>query len=87
MTIALRGASVVPAFRVTMEGNMLFVNSPESGMKTLRVFDMQGHALVFTKFASRAFRLDLGAVVRGTPLVIRLESDRGIVGHFKVLPK
>jgi hypothetical protein len=51
------------------------------------VFDMQGHALVSTKFASRAFRLDLGAVVRGTPLVIRLESDRGIVGHFKVLPK
>ena len=87
MTIALRGASGVPAFRVTMEGNMLFVNSPESGMKTLRVFDIQGHALVFTKFASRAFRLDLGAVVRGTPLVIRLESDRGIVGHFKVLPK
>ena len=76
----------MPGFRVLVDGNMLLVDAPEAGVKTLRIFDMQGHALVSTKFAGKALHLNLGVLAHGTPLVVRLESGHGAAGHFRILP-
>ena len=86
-TTLVRGGAVnAPGFHVMVDGNMLFVTAPGTGITTLRIFDMQGHALLSTRFAGRALHLNLGYLAQGTPLVVRLESERGTAGHFRILP-
>lgn len=85
-TLVRGGAASMPGFRVLVDGNMLLVDAPEAGVKTLRIFDMQGHALVSTKFAGKALHLNLGVLAHGSPLVVRLESGHGAAGHFRILP-
>ena len=53
---------------------MLEIIAPVSGVKVVRIFDMQGNALASVSFAGASYRFDIGAVARGMPLVVRLES-------------
>ncbi len=85
-TFVQRVDVALPGFRVAMEGRVLHVTAPASGTKAVRVFDMQGHALASATFAGASYRLDLGALAHGSPLVVRLESGARGAGYFKVTP-
>ena len=61
-------------FRVAMDGRTLYVNAPEAGLKVVRIFDMQGNTLAFATFTGTSYRVELEALARGTPLVVRIES-------------
>ena len=67
----------VPAgagFRVALVGRVLDIVAPEAGLKVVRVFDMQGNVIASSSFVGTSYRLDIGAVARGTPLVVRIEA-------------
>ena len=61
-------------FRVALVGRVLDIVAPEMGVKVVRIFDLQGNVLASVSFAGTSYRLDIGAVARGTTLVVRLES-------------
>ena len=85
-TFVQRVDVALPGFRVAMEGRVLHVTAPAAGTKAVRVFDMQGHALASATFAGASYRLDLGALAHGSPLVVLLESGARGAGYFKVTP-
>ena len=78
--------AALPGFRIAIEGRVLHVTAPAPGTKAVRVFDMQGHVLASATFAGASYRLDLGALAHGSPLVVRLESAGRSAGYFKVAP-
>ena len=57
-----------------MDGRVIHVNAPEAGLKVVRVFDMQGNVIAFSSFVGTSYRLDIGAVACGAPLVVRIEA-------------
>ena len=74
-TTFVRGVDVaLPGFRVVKAGRALLVTAPGSGTKVARVFDLQGHQLASVPFAGTSYRIDLGGIARGTPLIVRIES-------------
>lgn len=85
-TFVQRVDIALPGFHVAMEGRVLHVTAPAAGTKAVRVFDMQGHALASATFEGASYRLDLGALAHGSPLVVRLESAGRSAGYFKVAP-
>ena len=72
--IAWQGIPPDAGFHVSLSGRMLEIIAPVSGVKVVRIFDMQGNALASVSFAGASYRFDIGAVARGMPLVVRLES-------------
>lgn len=72
MHIADAGVAV-PQVRYTLEGRMLHVLADVPGLKSVRLFDMQGHLLYSEKFSGSAATLDLGNISRGA-YVVRLTA-------------
>ena len=85
-TYVLRSDDAMAGFHVALDGGALRVTAPLSGTKAVRVFDMQGHLLASASFAGLSYRLELGALAHGAPLVVRLESGGHVRGYFKVSP-
>ena len=73
-TFVQRHDATMPQFRIAMDGRVIHVNAPEAGLKVVRIFDMQGNTLAFATFTGTSYRVELEALARGTPLVVRLES-------------
>ena len=73
-TFVQRHDATMPQFRVAMDGRVIHVNAPEAGLKVIRVFDMQGNVIASSSFVGTSFRLDIGAVACGAPLVVRIEA-------------
>ena len=85
-TFAGRDVPGAAGFHIAMEGRTLEIRVSESGMKIVRVFDMQGNALASASFAGQSHRLDLGRIAHGSPLVVRLELGGRLAGYFRVAP-
>ena len=85
-TFAGRDVPRAAGFHIAMEGRTLEIRVSESGMKIVRVFDMQGNALASASFAGQSHRLDLGRMAHGSPLVVRLELGGRLAGYFRVAP-
>lgn len=75
MSVVDAGATV-PQVRYSLEGRMLHVLANVSGLKTVRLFDMQGRLLYSEKFFGSVATLDLDNMGRGA-FVVRLT-----VGNF-----
>ena len=67
-----------------MEGRSLLIYCPEPDFETVRIFDMQGHLLATSTFEGTSFRMDLGTLAYGTPLVVQIKSRRGMVGYYRI---
>jgi hypothetical protein len=65
------------------EGRLLHVLADVPGLKSVRLFDMQGHLLYSEKFSGGAVTLDLGAVGRGA-FVVRLTAGNRVLAMKKL---
>ena len=82
MSIVDAGATV-PQVRYSLEGRLLHVLADVPGVKTLRLFDMQGHLLHAGSFAENATTLDLGNVSHGA-FVVRLTVGSKVIAVKKI---
>lgn len=65
------------------EGRLLHVLADVPGLKSVRLFDMQGHLLYSEKFSGSAVTLDLGGVARGA-FVVRLTAGNRVLAVKKL---
>lgn len=65
------------------EGRLLHVLADVPGLKSVRLFDMQGHLLYSEKFSGSAVTLDLGGVARGA-FVVRLTVGSKVIAVKKI---
>ena len=75
-TIVWRGSTPLQAIHVSQRGQTLDIRISREGLKTVRVFDVQGHALASDSFTGTSHQMRLGKIARGTPLVVRIENGR-----------
>ena len=68
MGIADAGA-VMPQVHYSLEGRQLHVLADMPGLKTVRLFDMQGRLLYSEKFSGSAMTLDLAGMSHGAFVV------------------
>ena len=64
---------VMPQVHYSLEGRQLHVLADMPGLKTVRLFDMQGHLLYSEKFSGSALALDLAGMSHGA-FVVRLTA-------------
>ena len=77
-TIAWNESPHLHGIHVSQEGRQLNISTPEAGLKTVRVFDVQGHTLATVPFTGTSHQIYLGKIANGTPLIVRIESSKGI---------
>lgn len=85
-TVALPDvAAIANAGSLHMEAGVVYANVPAPGLKTIRVFDVQGHLLRSEVFTGSSFVMDLNALPHGS-YVVRIDAGGGMlkkgVFHF-----
>ena len=90
-TVGLRGVAgaVVPGFGIRYEAGVLNVSAPVAGVKTLRIFDAQGHQLFSETFSGMEHGVALRDMryggTHGSVLVVRVDAGEKLLGYGKVV--
>lgn len=66
-----------------VEAGVVYVNVPAAGMKTARVFDVQGHLMLAKVFTENATSVDLNGLPHGN-YVVRIDAG-GRVLNKKII--